>query len=279
MKKLHEPCEKTKETLFKIGAFAQINRVTVKTLRFYEEEGLLKPAYIDEMNGYRYYTLGQMAELHRISALKEAGFTLQDIKLLNEGYDKKELITKKRAEILNKIAELTKMLAVIDGDLVSFDTIDQPVLVKKIDKALVAKVTTRIKGYEDLFEIMPKLGYEMENLGLECAIPDYCFTEYLEAGYLEENILVSCCQAITKKGLESQNIIYDEALEILAACIYHKGGYDKLPNTYASIINYINNNGYEIAGNIREVYIDGIWNKDNEADWLTEIQIPIRRIK
>lgn len=278
MKKIHETCEKTKETLFKIGAFAQMNRVTVKALRFYEEEGLLKPAYIDDMTGYRYYKLGQMADVHRISALKEAGFTLQDIKLINDGNDKMAVIAKRKAEILNKIAELTRMLAVIDGDLLSFETLNAPVLVKKIDKVLVAKTTTRIKSYDDLFDVMPQMGYEMERLGLECAVPDYCYTEYLEAGYSEENILVSCCQAITKKGGESKNVFYEETPEILAACIYHKGGYDKLPNTYASVINYINNHGYEIDGNIREVYIDGIWNKDNETDWLTEIQIPVRRI-
>lgn len=56
--------------LYKIGMFAQMNHVTIKTLRFYEEQGLLTPAYVDRENGYRYYTMDQMAVLHRITALK-----------------------------------------------------------------------------------------------------------------------------------------------------------------------------------------------------------------
>lgn len=80
MKEKHQPCqEKSDNTLYKIGMFAAMNRVTVKTLRFYEEQGLLRPALIHPETGYRYYTLSQMAVLHQITALKMAGFTLEDI--------------------------------------------------------------------------------------------------------------------------------------------------------------------------------------------------------
>ena len=44
-------------------------------------------------------------------------------------------------------------------------------------------------------------------------------------------------------------------------------------------IGHFKNNGYEIAGEIRESYIDGVWNKETENDWLTEIQIPVVKIK
>ena len=39
----------------------------------------------------------------------------------------------------------------------------------------------------------------------------------------------------------------------------------------------IEENGYEIAGEIRESYLDGVWNKDEESEWLSEIQVPIRK--
>ena len=47
-----------------------------------------------------------------------------------------------------------------------------------------------------------------------------------------------------------------------AACIFHKGSYDTFHKSYAVILEYIEENGYEICGNIREVYIDGVWNKE-----------------
>lgn len=76
MNEKHSCAEKTADHLYRIGLFAQMNRITVKALRFYEEQGLLLPAKIDGESGYRYYTMSQMETLHRILALKEAGFTI-----------------------------------------------------------------------------------------------------------------------------------------------------------------------------------------------------------
>ena len=88
MKQEHKPCErKTSNTLYKIGMFAAMNHVTVKTLRFYEEQGLLMPVFINQENGYRYYELSQMAVIHQIAALKMAGFTLEEIARINSGTD------------------------------------------------------------------------------------------------------------------------------------------------------------------------------------------------
>ena len=97
MKQEHKPCEvKDSGTLYKIGMFAAMNHVTVKTLRFYEEQGLLMPALIHSENGYRYYTLSQMAVIHQITALKMAGFTLEEIVRINSGADEEAVLMKKR---------------------------------------------------------------------------------------------------------------------------------------------------------------------------------------
>ena len=48
-----------------------------------------------------------------------------------------------------------------------------------------------------------------------------------------------------------------------------------LGEAYAYIYNYAKANGYKPSGFVRECYIDGIWNKDDPCDWLTEIQLPI----
>ena len=54
--------------------------------------------------------------------------------------------------------------------------------------------------------------------------------------------------------------------------IYHKGSYSELRKGYAALMKWIENNGYEMADNPRESYIDGIWNKDSEEEWLTKIR-------
>ena len=81
----------------------------------------------------------------------------------------------------------------------------------------------------------------MEKAGCSCALPEYCFTNYLESGYKDSDIPVEICES------------------------------------YETLLRYIEENGYEIAGEIRESYIDGVWNRDDESEWLSEIQIPVKR--
>lgn len=269
-------CEKTENTLYKIGMFAAMNHITVKALRFYEEQRLLLPAHVDRENGYRYYTMNQMADIHRISALKQAGFTLEEIRCLKNGTNEKQLLSKKKVALLAQIAELTRQIAVIDGYMTDQDnTLDTPVLIRTIPAVVAATSRKRIRSYDALFVLMPEMGAEMERLGCECAMPEYCFTHYLEPGYQEEDILIETCEAVTEKKEDSSLIRFQEFPEIRAACIYHRGSYDNFPGTYAAVLRYIEENGYEICGNIRERYIDGVWNKEREEDWLSEIQIPV----
>lgn len=281
MYKKHNSCEKKESgTLYRIGMFAQMNRVTIKTLRFYESQGLLEPAFVDETNGYRYYTMDQMAVLHQITALKQAGFTLEDIRKLQSGVDAKAFLSRKRTEILAKIAELTGQLAMLDGYMEgSGSTLEAPVLIRSIPAVTAAAMEKRIESYDALFDLMPAMGAEMERLGCECAVPEYCFTNYLEPGYKEEQILIETCEAVKEKKEDSALVKFREFPEIQAACIYHKGSYNEFSRSYAAILRFIEENGYEICGNIREKYIDGVWNKEKEEDWLSEIQIPVKRGK
>lgn len=78
-----------------------------------------------------------------------------------------------------------------------------------------------------------------------------------------------------KPFLESESIKFMDLLETKCICIYHKGPYYELGKSYAKIMKYIEDNKLEIIDYPRECYIDGIWNKENVEDWLTEIQIPI----
>ena len=279
MNEKHEAfAEKTTPQLYKIGMFAQMNHITIKTLRFYEEQGLLLPAYVDGENGYRYYTMNQMADIQRITALKQAGFTLDDIKLINQGADTAYLLSTKKAALLKKIAELTSQIAVIDGYLSGpAGTLDAPVLIRTIPAVTVASMKKRIDSYDELFSLMPEMGAEMERLGCRCALPEYCFTHYLEPGFRDEHILIETCEAVTEKKEDSALVKFRELPEITAACIFHKGSYSNFSESYAAILRLIEENGYKICGNIRENYIDGIWNKDREEDWLSEIQIPVSR--
>lgn len=280
MNEKHEACkELVGPRLYKIGVFAAMNHVTIKALRHYDEQGLLKPAKVDDTNGYRYYAASQIADLHQILSLKNMGFSLEDIRAIQKGRPEKELLQAKKQEILKEIAVLTAKLAQVEGYL-GEENLDlaSPVLIKSIPEVIVATMQTRIDSYDRLFELMPKMGAEMERLDCVCAEPDYCFTHYLEAGYKEEDILIETCEAVTEKKTDTEIVKFKVFPEVeQAACIFHKGSYGMLSRSYAALLKFIEENGYEICGNIRESYIDGVWNKESEEEWLTEIQIPVLR--
>lgn len=279
MNEHHKACEQRKQPkLYKIGMFANMNRVTIKTLRYYDEQNLIKPVYVDEKNGYRYYEASQIADLHRILALRGMGFSIEDIRRIINGEEEKKLLQGKKQEILKQIAALTAKLAEVESYLNKDDVaLALPVLIKKLPKVEVCTMEKKIQSYDALFEMMPEMGEEMEKLECVCAEPEYCFVQYLEPGYKENDILVETCQAVTEKKEASDKVNFKTLPEVEAACIFHKGSYETFHKSYAVVLNYIEENGYEICGNIRESYIDGVWNKDSTEEWLSEIQIPIRR--
>ena len=279
MNQLHPSCNQNgKEQLYKIGMFANMNRVTIKTLRYYDEQKLLVPVYVDEENGYRYYAAGQMAQLHRIIALKNMGFSIDDIRRITDGDSDRSFLLEKKREILKEIAALTDKLSQVESYLAQESVnLSAPVLIKEIPEAVVCTMKRRIKSYDALFELMPQMGAQMELSDCKCAQPAYCFTHYLEPEYKEEDILVEICEAVTEKKQDSGDIVFKVFPKVpMAAYIFHKGSYNTLHNSYSMLLRYIEENGYEICGNIRESYIDGVWNKETENEWLTEIQIPVK---
>ena len=84
-------------------------------------------------------------------------------------------------------------------------------------------------------------------------------------------------EAVEKFGNETNQLKFMKADAITAVCIYHKGSYENLRDSYNTILKYIEDNNYEIIDNVRECYIDGCWNKDNVDDYLTEIQFPVNK--
>ena len=88
-------------TKLKIGEFSKMMQVTVKTLRHYEQRGLLMPEEVDKWTGYRYYSISQMQRLNTIRDLQRQGFTLEEIKeLFDDGTQMPgvELLTQKIEE-------------------------------------------------------------------------------------------------------------------------------------------------------------------------------------
>ena len=216
-----------------------------------------------------------------ISYAASSAKTLGDLKkeLSNLKSQKTSILLKKKSELLSKIAELTEKLSIVENYLSKNTKIlSAPVLVKTIPEVTVAYMKVTLESYDCLFDLMPKMGSLMEKAFCKCALPEYCFTNYLEPCYKDENICVEICEAVTEKKKETGGLRFKKMPEVQAACIFHKGSYRFFPESYEILLKYIEENGYKISGEIRESYIDGVWNKDDESQWLSEIQIPVEKI-
>lgn len=67
--------------MYRIGEFSYLYKLTIKTLRYYDEIDLFKPSYKEPYTGYRYYSEDQKEELEHILKLKDYGFTLKKLKI------------------------------------------------------------------------------------------------------------------------------------------------------------------------------------------------------
>lgn len=263
--------------MFKIGEFSKLSMLTVKALRFYEKEGLLIPARVDEWSGYRFYEASQLETAATIKALRQLDFSVEEIKAHLSGVPLQDALRAKKEELIRRQAELGARISIINY-LMEESEMKYQAVVKEIDECIVYSEERVLERYSDVSMLVLGSATECRRLNpdIECTKPDYGFCEYLDGEHKETNMRVRYSQAVTKIGVGNERIQFRVLPATKAICIYHKGAYDRLGEAYAYIYRYAAENGYQVAGFHRECYIDGIWNKENVEDWLTEIQLPVK---
>jgi effector-binding domain-containing protein len=153
------------------------------------------------------------------------------------------------------------------------------VVLKELPEVIVASMRTIIPDYNALFDIIPPMGREMERLGCVCSVPEYCFNIYHDGEYKEKDVDVEVCEAVTEKKEDSDMLSFKVIPKVgTAACVLHKGSYNDFPKAYGALLQWMDENGFELIDKPRESYIDGVWNKDSEDEWLTEIQFPVKKV-
>lgn len=275
---------KTTKIKFKIGEFSKLNRVTVKTLRHYEEIGLLVPSQVDKWT--------RIPLLRRMPAGKDEHDPLpqgagiharRDRRAVRRGADapSPELIAAKTAECRETLLRLERRMAELErlGKELAKPKKMEKAFIKELPAVVVASHRRVVRGYDELFDLCPNvIGPEMARQGCECPEPGYCFTIDHTCEFRERDIDIEYCEAVTERKEDSELLEFKELEAVpTAVCMYHRGNYDTLPQTFAELYAYVEKAGYKLAGSPRFSYIDGIWNKDSEEEWLTEIQIPAGR--
>ena len=273
----------SRRTKLKIGEFSKMMQVTVKTLRHYEQKGLLVPDEVDEWTGYRYYSITQMQRLNTIRGLQRQGFSLEEIKDLFEDESQMPSV----AQLTKKIEETERQLQILmERRHQLLKWMDSHKQIKTMEKfsiqslpeIIVASHREIIPDYSALGQLcVNKIGPEMQRLGCKCPPPGYCFTIEHHQEYRATDLDIEYCEQVEEMGTDNTIIQFKRLPAVpKALCMKHVGPYERFHESFTEAFAYMEEQGYKLAGPLRTSYIDGVWNKANPEEWLSIIQIPIK---
>lgn len=272
--------------MFSIGEFARHGRISVRMLRHYDAIGLLQPAHVDPASGYRFYQAGQLSDLNRIIALKELGFTLQQVQeILAERLTAAELrgmLRLRRAEINAQIEAETARLARVEARLATIEdegrAAIEGVVTKRIAPVRVAELAGVAASFqpEDVTPVIQPLYRDLwarlAEADLSPAGPAVAYYEDCEppAGGV---IVHAACPVPAGPGAIDGVTVLELPEVPQAAAIIHHGSMDDVLVTGQALARWTDANGFSSVGYLREVTIE--WSPDVER-WVTELQQPVR---
>jgi effector-binding domain-containing protein len=269
--------------MIKIGYFSRISQVPVKTLRYYDEMGLLKPVKVDHFTGYRYYSFDQLTRLNRILALKDLGFSLEQIsRLLVQDLPISEMrgmLKMRREELRQHVQEEMARLERVEARLEQIEQeismADYDIVLKKVDPIWVAGVRDIIPSYPEQGHLWDRLEKHLQAEGITPS--GACFTIYHSE---EPEIDAEVCEPLSRPIQDDSNILVHQlpGVECMASVIHH-GPFLTLSEAYSAILKWIETNGYRCIGPVREIYLEPPPTPGNQSDpnTVTEIQFQVEK--
>lgn len=268
--------------MFKIGDFSRISQVSVKTLHLYDEMGLLKPAHVDQKNGYRYYSAHQMSRLSRILILKQLGFSLEQVMVMLDSdiqpVQIREMLQARRNQIADQLLHEQEKLSMVEARLRQIESeggnfmSQHNVLIKKVDPIRVYSKRQLNRTPEDAVKLVEDVWSDLvdanaRKIGPTIAI--YCETEHKENDFEME----AAMPIAPGSSLQTMDLpVIDKA-----ACMVYNGSYEGLNAVYGALAEWIEQNGYRIAGYCRTVYLTCAETETDPAKFVTEIQVPVEK--
>jgi DNA-binding transcriptional MerR regulator len=270
--------------MFSIGDFARHGRVSVRMLRHYDAIGLLQPARVDHLTGYRYYEAEQLSRLNRIVALKDLGFTLEQVQaILEEKVGVEELrgmLRLRQADLQSQIATDTMRLAQVEARLQIIEREGamptDDVQIKRIPGVRVAEISALAAGFdpESIGPVAGPLYDELwDRLDRAGLTPSGPAIAYYEDSPDDDGIVVHATFPVKAEPRNDYDFSIVDLPEIAkAATIVHRGSMDNVMSTIQTLARWIDASGYSSAGYNRELYVES--GEDRDA-WVTELQEPI----
>ncbi|KIF75746.1 MerR family transcriptional regulator [Streptomyces sp. 150FB] len=271
--------------MFTIGDFAKHGRVSVRMLRHYDAIGLLRPAHVDPASSYRYYEAEQLARLNRVIALKDLGFTLEQVRsIIDDQVGVEELrgmLRLRQAELETAVAAATARLTQVEARLRTIESeglmSTDDIVIKSLPPVRLAELTATAASFAPQ-DIGPVIGPLFEEL---CALLDAAGVVPVGPGLARyedvprgEGIVVHAGIPVAPgagNGIGEVRIVELPGVD-RAATVVHRGSMDNVLGTAQALARWIDANGYRSLGYTRELSLDC---PDDVDLWVTELQEPI----
>jgi DNA-binding transcriptional MerR regulator/effector-binding domain-containing protein len=275
--------------VFSIGEFARLGGVSIRTLRHYDDIGLLRPATVDPDTGYRGYSAAQLGQINRIMALKELGLSLTQVRLMLDGVTLGELrgmLLLRRAQLEHEVDQHKNRLLGIEARLRSIAREDDmpadDIVAKTIPATGVVVIAGRAPGFgaANIVPVVNQLVEEFDQLGIHDRVkeagPRIIFYEH-EHGE-DVNVFLALPVAEPPAGLPAP-ARYRVLPEIEVAAAVRSGPAAGIfPMVYYDLVRWIEERGYRpVPAPGREVWVH---DKDDPTDpgpQIFEIQLPFTR--
>ncbi|GAB6927798.1 hypothetical protein JCM10914A_17810 [Paenibacillus sp. JCM 10914] len=143
--------------MMRISAFAKISGISIKTLRYYNELGLLIPAHVDEQSGYRYYSEEQLLTVKRIAAFKDQGFTLEQLKPFFDDHietnDVKNKLIDKMDELQQAMLSIQQQMDEVNGSMKRLEQrrvehLAHQITIRKVPSQRIASIRDQVHRSE-----------------------------------------------------------------------------------------------------------------------------------
>jgi DNA-binding transcriptional MerR regulator len=271
--------------MIKIGDFARLSQVSIVTLRHYDELGLLKPVMVDRTTGYRYYLASQLPRLNRILALKDLGFSLEQIEhALADGLTTDQLrgmLKLKRAEVAQRLAAEQERLARIEVRLRHIEQEEAmptyDVVLKTTPPVRVAARRVTIPTNDQvpayLGPAFTEVSAYIRDQGAKEAGP--CLAVWHTPADAAANEEAEAVVPIDRALPSSERGQVYELPSAQVAALVHDGDFADFTQGHAALLTWIEANGYRVAGPFREIYIR--YNHNDLSESTTEIQFPVEK--
>jgi len=263
--------------MFKIGDFAKLTRVPVRTLRYYDDIGLLKAAHIDPATGYRYYSSAQLVQLNQILALKDLGLSLEQISSVLEDEtrldDLRGMLRLKQLEIEQTIQDeqqrLLRIQSWLDQEIPGYE-----IVVKAVPAQTVAALQAIAPTEKDLpmicENLFQTLSRALSKHRVNC--DEAGIVRYLDADFTDTDIHVEVLIPL-RDAIDVPATITTYLLpEMMVASVAFRGEINQLPDVYRAILQWLDVQDYHIFDSPREIHLS-----DSETA-IIEVQVPIQKI-